>query len=75
MAVRSISWSPDSQVCQLTLSQLIGDYKLTGSGYTPERTINVSSCTMFELDQRRVQEVEGKEQSLSYKDIRAGYLQ
>lgn len=47
--------------------------KLTSSGYTLERMINVSSCTMFERARRLELEEKGKERSLSSKDIRAGY--
>jgi len=38
MAVRTISWSPDSQVYAFIYMPIDG--QLTGSGYTQERTTN-----------------------------------
>jgi len=70
MAVRTISWSPDSQVSYFSLRRLD---QLMVSGYILERMISELSYMMLGLDQRLEQEEKEKERLRSYKDTRAGY--
>ena len=58
MAVRTISWSPDSQVSYLSLRRLD---QLMVSGYILERMISELSYMMLGLDQRLEQEEKVKE--------------